>query len=246
MLVKASEITAGGIETARLAQIASEFSTLVRHPGFPCIFARHALVRGELLFGLAEPGVDLAGAVTELMREAAHTIHLSPQQVVVLFADLPSDSTLTREREFASEVLLRLRQEDRVPWPSHAPHDPGDPRWTFWFEGIDFFINFSSPGHKRRRSRNLGSAFSMVVQSRSSFDDFGPHSKAREVVRSRLARYDDLPPHPALGAYGEPSNREMLQYFLGETNTESWELLTLEDMKPADEYPRHDLRTGAS
>lgn len=241
MLVKASEIFDGRIgKAARIAQIVSEFSIRIQHPSFPCTFAKHALLEDDLLFGLAESSIDLTAAITELMREAADTIHLSPKQVIVLFADLPSDTTLTQEREFASEVLLRLRKEDRVPWPSDAPHDPNDPRWTFWFGGVDFFINFSSPGHKRRRSRNLGSAFSMVVQSRSSFDDFGPHSKGREVVRSRLARYDDLPPHPALGAYGDPSNREMLQYFLGETNTESWELLTLEDIEPADECPRHD------
>jgi uncharacterized protein len=237
MLVRASEAIAGGAASDRLVQIVAEFSTQIRNPRFPCFFAARALAEDEILFGLAESSPDLPGAITELMREASRAIRSSSKLVVAIFADVAFDATLAQEREFAGQVLRRLRQEDRVPWPPDAPQDPRDPRWVFWFEGVDFFINFSSPGHKCRRSRNLGSAFSMVVQSRSSFDDFGLHSKAREIVRSRLAGYDDLPPHPALGVYGDSANREILQYFLGDTNTDSWELLNLEPS----ELPHHDL-----
>jgi FPC/CPF motif-containing protein YcgG len=105
-----------------------------------------------------------------------------------------------------------------------------DPRWVFWFEGIDFFVNFSTPSHQRR-SRNLGSAMTMVVQARSSFDDFAePDNRIRALIRSRVQTYDDMPVHPAIGTYGDPTSREATQYFLGDSNDITIDLLTQEDI----------------
>ncbi len=170
-----------------------------------------------------------------LMREAAAAIRSHRDQVVVLFLDAATGSTLDTERALGAAILRHLRRHDRVPWPHGAPADPMDPRWVFWFEGVDFFINMSTPGHRRRRSRNLCSAFTLVVQSRSAFDAFaGDADPVRAHIRSRIAAHDAMPPHPALGAYGDPCSREAAQYFLGDDNEIVIDLIAEADISPSE------------
>ena len=116
-----------------------------------------------------------------------------------------------------------LRRSDTSPWPPDVPGDPGQTGWCFHYEGLDLFLNFNSPNHRLRRSRSLGSHFTVVVQCRSAFDHHpGVTATSRELIRQRVASYDDVPPHPALSTFGEPDNREAWQYFLGEDNDERW------------------------
>jgi hypothetical protein len=190
------------------------------------MFAPHAYTADELVFGLAAEPRGALPDCAGLMREAADLIRLDPEQVAVLFIETEADASLVTEQQLAADLLQYLHEHDRIPWPAGAPTDPLDPHWVFWFEGIDFFINFSSPGHALRHSRNLGPALTAVVQSRSSFDRFsGPDSKVRSLIRARVDEYDRLPAHPALGSYGDPVNRELFQYFLGDSNDKPIDLL---------------------
>ena len=50
------------------------------------------------------------------------------------------------------------------------------------------------------------------------FGEGAGQSKALEVIRSRLADYDMLPPSPVLGRYGASGVLEHEQYFIGEDN----------------------------
>ncbi|WSV65690.1 YqcI/YcgG family protein [Streptomyces sp. NBC_01013] len=199
-------------------------------PAFPCIFAPRPVLEDTLLFGLAEAAE--AAEAADLLAEAAGAISKEPEQIVVIFADLPGTGSLRAEREFSAGVLRLLRRMDRHDWPEATPLDPEDPRWVFWFEGVDFFFNFSTPGHQDRRSRNLGPAWTAVVQSRSSFDTVGgADHRARLRIRARLAEYDAVPPHTALGAYGDPDNHEAHQYFLGDGTDPGRSLVGVEDLR---------------
>ncbi|MER6291157.1 YqcI/YcgG family protein [Streptomyces sviceus] len=217
----------------RLTELVEEFTHRVLDPAFPCMFAARPVLEDTLLFGLAETGT--AREAADLLAEAAGVISKEPEQIVVIFADLPAIGSLVAEREFSAEVLRSLRRLDRHDWPEATPLDPEDPRWVFWFEGVDFFFNFSTPGHRARRSRSLGPAWTAVVQSRSSFDTFaGVDHRARVRIRARLAEYDAVPPHTALGSYGDPSNREAHQYFLGDGVGPGQPLVDVEDLRPAE------------
>jgi FPC/CPF motif-containing protein YcgG len=208
---------------ARLAMLVKEFSSRILAETFPCMFAARELLRDDLLFGLANNPDTMLPDVAELMRKAAAAIRSERNQVVVLFVEAPTAESLVEERALAIKILRYLHEHDRVPWPPDAPTDPADPRWVFWFDGIDFFINFSTPGHVLRQSRNLGPAFTLVVQSRSTFDQFG--DQVRASIRARIADHDKVPPHPALGSYGDPTAHEVAQYFLGDS-TVATDLLT--------------------
>ena len=60
------------------------------------------------------------------------------------------------------------------------------------------------------------------MQPRTAFDEVAGNTpsglKVRKRIRTRIRKYDLLDPSPALGAYGDPKNREWAQYGLAETN----------------------------
>jgi FPC/CPF motif-containing protein YcgG len=233
MLVRATELDGlAGFGADRLAELAREFAGTVLDPRFPCVFAQRAVERDELLYGLVGAAEELLPAVLATMRQACAAIRSVPDQVVVVFLDLGTAMSLVEERAVARSILTYLRRHDPVAWPADAPTDPHDPRWVLWFDGIDLFINFSTPAHVARRSRRVASAFTLIVQSRSTFDPFGGAGHpSRALIRARLAGYDAVPAHPALGAYGDPTNCEAAQYFLGDANHPSCPLVTDADMR---------------
>jgi hypothetical protein len=227
MLFRASEIA--GDAQPRLHELVGEFGRRIGDAGFPCTFAAPAWRRDELLFAwICGRQDEVLAQLLNTARQATEAIRAQPEQVVVVFVE-PVPGCLEDERLFASAVLRYLRSQDSVAWPADAPTDPSDAGWVFWFDGVDLFINISTPGHTLRRSRNLGPAFTLVLQSRSSFDTVST-PRVRELIRARLATYDQLPPHPELGSYGDPNNREARQYFLGDSNDVSVDLVDERDM----------------
>jgi hypothetical protein len=58
----------------------------------------------------------------------------------------------------------------------------------------------------------------ITFQPRPVFDgldaDTPAGQRARKIIRGRLATYDAVPAHSALGPYGDPAHREWRQYFL--------------------------------
>ncbi|MFD4240487.1 YqcI/YcgG family protein [Streptomyces sp. NPDC058525] len=125
-------------------------------------------------------------------------------------------------------ILLTLLEAGGE-WPADAPVDPADPKWNFWYRGIDFFINVSTRHHRLRRSRNLGHPFTLVVQSRASFDRLPVQAAAaRRQIRGRIAAYDGLGLSPHLGTHGDAP--ELPQYFLGDTNGCPYAAVTEQDV----------------
>ncbi|MEV7652491.1 MULTISPECIES: YqcI/YcgG family protein [Micrococcaceae] len=208
----------------------SEFHDVVAKPHFPCFFAAAAFKNDELLFGVGDISkgldvvIDLFDAVVDRIREDI-------DQTVVLWLTGSAASTLDDDRALASRILKHLLTSDPTPWPDGHTMDPTDPTWDFWYKGVDFFVNVSTPHHKLRKSRNLGSAFTLVVQSRTSFDRLGDGaSRARTKIRERIGKHDLIDRSPALGEHG--AHPEIDQFFLDDSNDSNVEgrLLTKEDI----------------
>ncbi len=201
-----------------MARTGSEFAERVRRRSFPCIFARSAVDQGDVVVGLARgTRHEVLAASTDLLRQLARRICDDDETIGVLFLDVPGLVTIDDDHRLADELLRHWHANDGADWPSHAPRDPADPAWVFWFDGVGFFVNFSSPRHERRHSRNVGPWFTVVAQAREVFDRpdrGGP--RARSVIRRRLEEFDDVPAHPALGSFGDEANRESDQFFLGD------------------------------
>lgn len=228
-----------GETTPRLQELAAAFERTVTDPAFPCIYANIPFAQGDVTFSHHRRGdAGLVAAIVAELRELVSASKTSIDAMLVVFVDDDGDRAVTSledDRELARSVVARvLDTQPPIRSAAGCPALPGDPEWTLMLDGVGMFLNFSSPRHRRRRSRNVGPAFTIIAQARESFDKGGrSRPSARAVIRRRVAGYDDVPPHPALGSFGTPDNREALQYFLGddlqghditvaEAGTEAW------------------------
>lgn len=207
-----------GQHDERLPQLVQEFERTVCAPDFPCFFAGPAMTSSNMAFAYFGGGdEDEARAyATEAMWALADRIKLSPELTGVLFLDTES-RTIVEDQGFASSLIDYLQEAGSSEWPKGHTMNTSDPSWTLWINGVSFFLNVSTPHHVLRRSRNVGSAFTVVAQARHVFDSGAARNPSvRARIRSRISVYDAVPVHPALKAYGDPENREIDQYFLGD------------------------------
>lgn len=222
MLRPASEFhhAPGSDSPAPLSRHVREFTGIVDAKDFPCIYSRVPFANGEIYFGMLDPGAVEESAV-DLLRELCALIRRQPDAVAVLFLEAGGcERTIDDDLRMAGAVVRAVMRADAADRPGEPRLQPADPAWTLSLAGVGLFLNFSSPAHRARRSRNVGSAFTVIAQARESFDRYGRSSdRSRTEIRRRLAAYDDVPPHPALGRYGTPEAREALQYFLGDDLT---------------------------
>ena len=194
-----------------------DFSHAVMHDTFPCVFAPSALRQDSLLFGLADVAKNGWESLPPIMDNVVAAIEENPDQVVILWIDGVDSISIADDHQAVRTLLTTLLTADDRPWPAGQPIDPADTNWNFWYEGVDFFINFSTRHHVNRRSRNLGQAFTLVTQSQSSFDRLPEHGrKAREVIRDRISKHDAVGVSPVLGNHGDAP--ELPQFFLGDIN----------------------------
>ena len=211
MLLRLSEVSS---ESALAGHVA-EFVAVVGHPNFPCTYATRALARDELLFSAVSPATEPLSAAAAVLHELTGLVAEDPDAVAVLF--LPGTASLSADRRFVQDLIHYLCEHDDVGWPWHEPTDPEDPAWMLWYGGVGLFLNISSNNHLLRRSRNLGSSLTVIAQARSSFDRYPGNTGVRARIRKRVAAYDDVAVHSALGCFGDESNRESHQYFLGDS-----------------------------
>jgi uncharacterized protein len=203
---------------ARLVELIDEFSKIVDTRTFPCTYSTLPYTTGEIYFSRVGAETDPAKQALGELSELCRTIVESPDAVGVIFVDDGRTRTLEDDFALASEIVQHvIRATASSPGDADLPK-PDDPSWTLRLNGIGLFVNFSTPNHRARRSRNVGSVFTLIAQARAVFDRLNRASpRARAEIRQRLRSYDDVPPHPALGAYGDPASREAWQYFLGDT-----------------------------
>ncbi|HVR98104.1 MAG TPA: YqcI/YcgG family protein [Thermoanaerobaculia bacterium] len=143
--------------------------------------------------------------------------------LMVLFVDprsLPPE--LEAHHQAVWDLLQFLHEEDDFPWAPGVPTDPDHPLWSFCLGESPLFVNISSPAHRQRQSRNLGSALTLIIQLREGFDLVAPDTptgrRVRETIRNRIESFDGTPTYPELGYYQDPRNREWKQYGIPDGN----------------------------
>lgn len=205
-----------------------QYTEIAGDTSFPCIFAPKALSDDELLFGSARYEPDQWSDVIALFDAMVESIRRNPDQVCVLWVEGAPIDSLEAESHFARQLMLTLLDASGR-WPEGETTDPENPGWIFWYKGVDLFLNFSTPNHVNRHSRNLGSCFTVVTQSRATFDRL-PRQGAtfRRIIRKRLASYDDVPLSPLLSTHGDQP--ELPQFFLGDNNECPYHLVNRDDI----------------
>lgn len=219
MLHSLEQINHGPAGTGtRLGPLVQQFTAIVGRREFPCVYTALPFITGEIYFALVPTGADPpAPAVVRALRELCTVISAQPDALGVVFVEQAGNPTISDDFLLANRIVHAVMAAEEQARPAGAPRLPDDPAWELRLDGVGLFLNFSTPRHLARRSRNVGDCFTIVAQERRSFERHNRGASAvRARIRRRLAAYDDVPPHPSLGAFGHPDNREILQYFLGE------------------------------
>lgn len=196
---------------------------LSSEPGFPCHFGTVAEERGLLRYTYLEAAEldEPSPLVDALARYLDVDESIPGLSTLIVFAGDNREASLEDHRRTFWEILQYLHDHDPAAWPDEIPRDPDHPRWEFCFAGRPVFVNAHSPRHTERRSRHFSHGLMLVLQNRANFEDLGRDTpegrRARNRIRERLQEYDDVPPSPDLGYFGQPDNREWRQYWLGDS-----------------------------
>ncbi|WP_128895566.1 YqcI/YcgG family protein [Longirhabdus pacifica] len=191
---------------------------------YPCIPGRTSLKEDSLRFAFIEDAEQDVQTLANVM-EAYTACSRNTGRYASLVVFFHNDQQKWKEADTESyramfwNVLNQLRSFDKKEWPEEIPTDPNDHQWEFCFHGEPYFAFCATPAHKERKSRYFP-YFMLAFQPRWVFKDlndstsFGRNMK--KAIRSRLAKYDDIPAHPDLKWYGEGDNHEWKQYFLSD------------------------------
>lgn len=210
-------------------QVASDLRTRLLPPSeFPCTFSQNAWRRHLVWFSfvetLSEDGLAAARAdLSEYIKDARGwdgQVNTARPLIMAFAPGLVSDR-LEAHQGLGWRIMQDWLDNDPAPWPEEVAPDPNAAFWALCFDGMQLFVNMSSPAHVRRKSRNLGRHFILVINPRERFDIVaGPDPdgrRVRSVIRSRCESYDGMPHAPELGSY-QAGEIEWVQYGLGESN----------------------------
>ncbi|MEU7755802.1 YqcI/YcgG family protein [Micromonospora sp. NPDC049101] len=208
-----------------------DLSLRLNDPDFPCIFSRNAFRKKivNFIFVDSADGVGTRRLAEGLRRyvELANRwdgrLDTASPLVVAFATDAVRARTVEEYHAFGWRILHDLHDLDPAPWPDEVAREPDSPGWSMCFNGMPLFCNMSSPAHRKRRSRNLGAHFVIVINPRARFDVFAGDTpsgrKVRANIRDRIGRYDGTPHSPHLSSYGSGA-LEWLQYSLAEAADE--------------------------
>ena len=118
------------------------------------------------------------------------------------------------------DILQYLHEVDEVEWPVGSPRDPEHYLWDFHFHGEPIFAFSNAPAYKQRKTRDLGNSMVLGFQPRKIFEGLKGTEKggimSREKVRERVEEWDQLPKHPDISHFGDPTHNEWKQFFIGD------------------------------
>jgi uncharacterized protein len=208
-----------------------ELTTKVSDDAFPCTFGTVAVRKGDLLTAFVETTdqdqihsqlAHLLTAYTDRVRPLT-PVAASLLPLAIFLRPPVGVSTVAQYFHYGWSLLQWLHEHDPQPWPARVPSQPDDPAWSFCYAGVPLFVNFKTPAHEHRRSRHMGGAYMLLIQTRDGFDivagDTPQGRRARDLIRRKLATYDPIPTYPELAHYGTPDNREWKQYFVPDDAT---------------------------
>lgn len=190
-------------------------------PRYPCYFGTAAERAGDIRYTYVE-GRDW-GHMPASLSAFLTVANAAPERYHILatfFRPEPRKGSHGDYEETFWALLQYLHDHDSSAWP--GPTDPAHHLWTFAFAGVQMFTFFAAPSYEKRRSRHLGPGLIVMFQPRNVFGgiegDTAAGRQARKAVRKKLAAWDAVPPHPQLGAFGDPSSLEWMQFVIRDDN----------------------------
>ncbi|MEI3606277.1 YqcI/YcgG family protein [Pseudogracilibacillus sp. SE30717A] len=198
------------------------FDQIVSDKTFPCTFGLAAHKRGELRYSYIsqDDWSQLPKALEEFLTLFDKTDRLIRYGFFLFIEPEKEGKSLSYYRDYFWNVLNYLHEQDQADWPEQIPKDPDHAMWNFSFAGEPFFVFGNTPAYKQRKTRNLGKSLIMGFQPRRIFNGIEGTTeegkKARETIRKRVEKWDQLPKHPNINHYGDPEHREWKQYFIGD------------------------------
>jgi FPC/CPF motif-containing protein YcgG len=164
-------------------------------------------------------------ALTEMaanMRQFVHLLATPKYARCSLAAFFEPNPALTNHTAFLNRFWQTLQFLHENDTQRATTRTPDHPLWEFSFEGCEMFVVGTSPTYRQRRSRNLGSGIVLIFQPRILFIDPATSApiaaEVRHRIHKRMLAYDDMPVHPDIGFYGQPTNHEWKQYALPDDN----------------------------
>jgi uncharacterized protein len=203
------------------AWLPKSYATLrdqVMHPEYPCFFGTIAERRGEMFYAFVnEKDTSTLPATMATFAALASRAEYRRNNIAIFFEPDAEPLSHDEYHDLFWDTLQFLHDQDPDPEADRQP-DPSQEEWEFSFGGIQMFVVCACPSFAQRHSRNLGPGMVLLFQPRAVFVDTITNKvigrQARNQVRERLRRWDDVPPHPDLGFYGDAGNLEWKQYFL--------------------------------
>src|SRR5699024_10546724 len=202
------------------------FSNIVTRQDFPCSFGYAGQQRGELRYSyishddwrhLPQTLEAFSDLFTDQQRLIRHGFFLFVEPEIEAYS-------LAYYRSYFWDVLQYLHDHDRYEWPKEYPKDPNHHLWSFSFAGDTYFVFGNTPAYWQRKTRDLGNSLILGFQPRQIFKGLEGESRsgqlAREKIRKRVEKWDQLPKHPNISHYGDVSHREWKQYFIGDDTEE--------------------------
>ncbi|WP_037464186.1 YqcI/YcgG family protein [Shimazuella kribbensis] len=197
------------------------FRSTVLQPTFPCYFGMNGEKKGELRYGFISQ--DDWSNLPETLKEFHELMKERPlvrRGLFIFVEPEKEEKSLSYYRDYFWNVLQYLHEKDEKPWPEHIPKDPEHYLWTFGFHGETYFAFGNCPAYKQRKTRDLGNSLIIGFQPRVIFEGLEGTSEwgsmSREKVRERVAVWDNLPKHPDISHYGDPTHHEWKQFFIGD------------------------------
>ena len=197
------------------------FHKTVTDKTFPCFFGRSGELKGELRYAYItqDDWSNLPSAVEDFL-----TLFNSPKHkrhgLFVFVEPFKKEEPLDTYRKQFWDILQYLHTMDKQEWPEDRPIDPDHYLWDFHFAGEPIFVFGNTPAYKKRKTRDLGNSMVLGFQPRKIFDGLEGTEPggimSREKVRKRVEVWDQLPKHPDIGHYGDPTHNEWKQFFIGD------------------------------
>lgn len=197
------------------------FHNIVTEKTFPCYFGMAAELGGELRYAYVtqEDWSNLPSALSAFLKlfDAPKLIR---HGLFVFVEPFDVEGSIEDYRKQFWNILQYLHDVDEVEWPVESPRDPDHYLWDFHFDGEPIFAFGNAPAYKQRKTRDLGNAMVIGFQPRKIFKGLKGTEKggimSREKVRARVEVWDQLPKHPDISHYGDPTHNEWKQFFIGD------------------------------
>jgi len=197
------------------------FQEIVTRKDFPCYFGQKAENKGELRYSYIsqQDWSTLPGTLSDFL-DLFDAPKLTRHGLFVFIEPEKEAKSIEYYRDYFWDILQYLHQQDPLSWPSDQPKDPEHYLWDFHFKQEPIFVFGNAPAYKQRKTRDLGNSLVLGFQPRKIFEGLeGTEpggAMSREKVRERVEVWDNLPKHPDISHYGDPTHNEWKQFFIGD------------------------------